>query len=88
MNRTRRNRIYSYYFMSARNMYDELCRIKATFLDGEISYKKAWKRMDALVRMIQQRCELCFNLVDIRKEQTTAYDVLKNTNEIVAWMVE
>ena len=82
----RLDRIYSYYFMSARDMLDELRKIKELYRDGEMSYKRAYKRMDELVRMIQQRCELCFNLTQTPRQQTTAYTVLRHTHDIVAWM--
>ena len=88
MKKIRLNRIYSYYFASARDMVDELRRVKELYCDGEMSYNRARKRMDYLVRQIQWRCEVCFGVASIHREQTTAYCVLKNAQEVVAWMAE
>lgn len=86
MKKIRLDRIYLYYFETAQTMLDKLNAVRASYVQGEISYKRAWTRMDALIRQINWRCKVCFGVAECNECQTTAWDVLCAAHAHIQWM--
>lgn len=86
MKKIRLDRIYLYYYETAKSMLEELNALRDNYVRGEISYKRAWTRMDSLIRQINWRCEVCFGVAACNRKQTGAWDVLTTVHNFIQWM--
>lgn len=54
--------LYAYYCTSLAAIVDKLYELKNAYTNGEISYKRAWNKMNQLLKLGWQRAKLCDNL--------------------------
>lgn len=87
MKTIRLNRIYSHFYHAAYELLEELLRIKEMYRDNEISYNKARKRMEYLLKQIKWRCQICYDVAGMNPTQTTASCIMERATAVACWMM-
>lgn len=62
MLRIRLNVLYVYYVETLKELVNACCVIRDDFSCGRISYKRAWAKLNRLIKTAWQRVRLCENL--------------------------
>lgn len=90
MKRKRLCVLYKYYLASASEMLDRANQVKQIYLDGEMSYRRAWRELDRLIKLGTERVKLCeelAELLEIGKDRCSAACVRNKFNALVAWTI-
>lgn len=87
MNRIRISTLLAYFCSTLAEYVDECYAIKYEYTEGKVSYKRAYRALDLLMKRAWQRLRLCENLNEMLGfADPEVYELRQDLMSLTEWM--